>query len=134
MSKESSKAASPFFSLDDIDEILEKKKKDLPQAEATIAPKNQPVSKKKPASAAEGPSPKQERQRLGAVSASDILGFQLNEPEPAVRNHDESRVPKKFLSYYHQLIELREHVLSGLDFHTSGYASPILKGRFRRSF
>jgi RNA polymerase-binding transcription factor DksA len=119
MSKDSSKAANPFFSLDDVEEVLKKNKKERPKPEAAKAPTKKAVSKKQAVpKQPEASAAKQGRQRLGAVSASDILGFQLNEPEPVVANHDESRVPKKFLSYYRQLIELRKHVLSGLDFHT----------------
>ena len=118
MSKEtSSKNSQPFFSLDDVDEILRKAQKE-PAGQSDVSGEKAASPSKTEAKKTLVEEPKQEQQRLGAVSAADILGFNLAEPEPRPKNHDESRVPKKFLSYYRLLIELREHVLNGLDYHT----------------
>jgi RNA polymerase-binding transcription factor DksA len=118
MSKETpSKHPQPFFSLDDVDEILKRNQTrstsgDKPSEKKALAGAK-PDTKK--ALAAE---PKPSGQRLGAVSAADILGFSLNEPDPLPKKIEDERVPKKFLSFYRQLVELREHVVSGLAFHT----------------
>lgn len=117
MSKESSsKSSQPFFSLDDVDEILKKTVKETANPESagdSSSAKSKPGVKK---AVVEEPKPVQ--QRLGAVSAADILGFNLAEPEPKPQKHDEKNIPRKFLPYYRLLIELREHVLNGLDYHT----------------
>ena len=117
MSKESSsKSSQPFFSLDDVDEILKKTVKETANPEA--ADDSSSLKSKSGVKKAVVEEPKHVQQRLSAVSAADILGFNLSEPEPKPKNHSEANVPKKFLSYYRLLIELREHVLSGLDYHT----------------
>lgn len=58
---------------------------------------------------------KQENRVLGAASISDILGYN---PNAGPKKEDENEVPPKFAKYYKLLLELREHVLSGLDIHT----------------
>ncbi len=120
MSKDSNlKSSQPFFSIDEVDEILKKKaKEEKKQKKAVVASKPaKKVAKAEVKTAVEEPKPA--TQRLGAVSAADILGFNLSEPEsPPIKQYDETQVPKKWLSFFRQLIELREHVTSGLDFHT----------------
>lgn len=118
MSKDSSlKNSQPFFSLDDVEEILEKTKKENSK-QKTVLEKKASVQIKPEARKVVVEETKQAQQRLGAVSAADILGFNLTEPEPRPKKLNEERVPKKFLSYYRLLIDLREHVLNGLDYHT----------------
>ena len=119
MSKDSSsKKDQNFFSLDDVDEILKRNKSNQAVAEEPslkkTAPKKNAVEQK--ITTTESPAPT--KQRLGAVSAADILGFSIDEPEIKVEKYDINQVPKKWLPYYKLLIELRDHVLSGLDFHT----------------
>lgn len=60
------------------------------------------------------PPPKQ--QKFGAASLADILGYN---PAANEQPQDESAtIPKKHLRYYKLLIELRDHVKSGLAIHT----------------
>lgn len=58
---------------------------------------------------------KQESRVLGAASISDILGYN---PNAGPKKEDASDVPPKFARYYELLLELRQHVVSGLDTHT----------------
>lgn len=58
---------------------------------------------------------KQETRVLGAASLSDILGYN---PAAGPKKEDDSDIPPKFARYYKLLLELREHVVSGLDIHT----------------
>src|SRR5690606_25132609 len=51
-----------------------------------------------------------------AASITDILGFN---PAQQKARQTEENVPKKWLRYYKALVELREHVRSGLDMHTA---------------
>jgi len=122
MSKEAnSKNQQPFFSLDDVDEIL---KRGTSTPQAVVEPPADSTSTKKTAvtpAKAEPKKPQSQvvpKQRLGAASAMDILGFNIDAPEIPVNKYDENQVPKKWLSYFKLLIELRDHVLSGLDYHT----------------
>ncbi len=120
MSKDAnSKKDQAFFSLDDVDEILKRNKTSQAVAEPpkeTPTPKK--VTKAEPKAPVAAPTPKPQQQRLGAVSAADILGFSIDTPEIRVEKYDEEKVPKKWLSYYRQLIDLRDHVLNGLNYHT----------------
>ena len=63
---------------------------------------------------------KTKSRKLGAASIADILGFNPAKKgaEPVNDRHDPNKVPKKFQKYYNMLIELRDHVRSGLDLHT----------------
>ena len=63
---------------------------------------------------------KTKNRKVGAASLTDILGF-----NPAQKGKKKSedlepsaKVPKKFQKYYSMLLDLREHVQSGLDLHT----------------
>lgn len=121
MSKDSSsKKEQNFFSLDDVEEILKRNKAsqavEKAPAKKKAAPKKVAAAASKKEVATETPA---QSQRLSAVSAADILGFSIDEPEIKVEKYDTSRVPKKWLPYYRLLIDLRDHVLSGLDFHTA---------------
>lgn len=123
MSKEAnSKNQQPFFTLDDVEEILKRNKTGQQSSEAserkTVTPKKQTAGAPKSSATAVAEPPKPVQQRLGAASAADILGFSIDEPEIRIDKYDESRVPKKWLPYFRLLMELREHVVSGLDFHT----------------
>lgn len=121
MSKDSNtKKEQNFFSLDDIDDILKKNQENQAVADAAkpkkkAAPKK--IAKPAPGKAVESVAA-QPKQRLGAVSAADILGFSIDEPKIVVEKHDSNEVPKKWMPYYRLLIELRDHVLNGLNYHT----------------
>jgi RNA polymerase-binding transcription factor DksA len=58
---------------------------------------------------------KQETRVLGAASLSDILGYN---PAAGPKKENADDIPPKFIRYYKLLLELREHVVSGLDIHT----------------
>jgi RNA polymerase-binding transcription factor DksA len=59
--------------------------------------------------------PKIEQRSYGAASLADILGYNPVSSERPV--DDESKIDKKFLRYYKLLVELRDHVNSGLQTH-----------------
>lgn len=116
------------FSLADVQELLKAKetvgteapRKQQPPAEKiqrkpalTRVVTKQPVKEayKEPAS--------QPKRVLGAASLADILGFNPKEKKSKPRAAlDEERVPKHLLIYYKSLIELRDHVLEGLEMHS----------------
>lgn len=117
MSKDNSlKDSQSFFSIADVDEIL-KKTKPVETELKTVDRKKTTKPKVEANKVIEQPKPQQ--QHLGAVSAADILGFSLSEPEPRPKKQDDVIVPKKFLAYYRLLVGLREHVLNGLNYHTN---------------
>lgn len=115
------------FSLADVQELLKTKepvgaeipKKQPPveklpkKAEIRRVVTKQPVREeyKEPAS--------QPKRFLGAASLADILGFNPKETKNKPREVlEEEKVPKHLLKYYKSLVELREHVLEGLEMHS----------------
>lgn len=58
---------------------------------------------------------KQENRVLGAASISDILGYN---PNSGPKREEKDDIPAKYQRYYKLLVELRNHVLTGLDTHT----------------
>lgn len=117
-----SKKNTPIvFSLEDVREALKKKQEDEPESKT-----DNKVEKKKAQPAVNKVSKTlpviDEPQRadhsvLGAASISDILGF--NPQAKANLQQDQHKnVPRKYMKYYKLLVELREHVLAGLDLHT----------------
>jgi RNA polymerase-binding transcription factor DksA len=117
MSKEPS-VKHPFFSLDDVDEAIKRSQRGKTDTTAKTSGAPAAVISKSDTKKIITEEIKRPQQRLGAVSVADILGFNLDEPDPLPKRLEDEKVPKKFLSYYRQLIELREHVLGGLAFHT----------------
>ena len=61
--------------------------------------------------------PPMEHRRLGAASLTDILGYnpQAKSGSTAARP---GKVPRKYIRFYRKLVDLRDHVKSGLDLHT----------------
>ena len=118
MSKEI-KASQPYFSLDDVEEILKRQKSDakakMAQAAAEAETRKNELKQDRTANPAEADLPSQ--QKLEAASMADILGFDPGEQSLPSFDRDIESVPKKFQSYYKQLIELRKQVLNGLDLH-----------------
>lgn len=105
-----------LFTLDEVRQIIEKKKTE----EQTITAEKSPVA---PSAVAKKEIkdidlPKQKSVH-GAASVADILGF-----NPAQRKDqklvaiDESQIPPKWKKYYKLLTDMRDHVVSGLDLHT----------------
>ena len=110
------------FSLEEVRDVLKYR-----QTETETITK----SKRKKATSAktkEAPKRKEEAtlkrktksRKLGAASIADILGFNPTKKGTKQVNdrHDPNKVPKKFQKYYNMLLELRDHVSSGLDLHT----------------
>jgi RNA polymerase-binding transcription factor DksA len=120
------KALRPVaFTLDEVKEIAKANEK-RPAAAAPVgsapAKKAAPAAKSAEARPAAKhvavPEPKKEPPRvLGAASLADILGFNPNAGAKPEHN-DESKIDKKFIKFYRLLLDLREHVQSGLSLHT----------------
>ncbi len=110
------------FSLEEVRDILKYRQ---PETETITKSKGK---KSTSAKTKEAPKRKEEvtlkrktkSRKLGAASIADILGFNPAKKgaEPVNDRHDPNKVPKKFQKYYNMLIELRDHVRSGLDLHT----------------
>lgn len=99
------------FTLDDVRGELARS---TTPKESTAARKGRPAPEAPPAPKAVV-APKIEKRHYGAASLADILGYNPTVDErPA---DEESRIDKKFLRYYRQLVELRDHVNSGLQLH-----------------
>ena len=121
-----SKKQTPIvFSLEDVREVLKKNQKDknLEQKSVTVAdvaPAKAKISAQRPPARKKAVKlePKAEKHRvLGAASVADILGFN---PKQKLLSSDNvtKNIPKKHLKYYRKLVDLREHVLSGLTLHS----------------
>ena len=103
-------AASAGFSLEDALSVAKTRKDDA----ADVAKKK--AAKEKARKAVEEAEQQAEARVLGAASLSDILGF---DPMVSVASPVETRpVPAKLKKFYNLLIELRDHVKSGLSMHT----------------
>lgn len=97
------------FSLEEVHGILEKRK--------TETPKETEAQKAKKKALKQTSKDSGKKRVLGPASLTDILGFNPKNAKDR-KSLDESRVPKKLLPYYRNLIQLRDHVLEGLDLHT----------------
>ncbi len=112
--KPKAKVAPVVFTMDDVNEVLATRKEEKPSD-----------TKKKQADPAEAGRPAKktlvddvvvEHRNHSAASIADILGF--NPAERKARQTEEN-VPRKWIRYYRALIELRDHVRSGLDMHAA---------------
>lgn len=118
------------FSLADVQELLKSKesvgntptdlsKKLPPVAKVVKKPELRRVVTKKPVQEAYKEPASQPKRVLGAASLADILGFNPKETKNKPREViEEEKVPKHLLKYYKSLVELREHVLEGLEMHS----------------
>jgi RNA polymerase-binding transcription factor DksA len=61
------------------------------------------------------PAAKVEQRHFGAASLADILGY--NPVKQEKPEDEEASIDKKFIRYYKLLVELRDHVKSGLETH-----------------
>ncbi len=103
-------AATAGFSLEDALSVAKTRKSE----EAEVAKKK--AAKEKALKAVEEAEQKAEARVLGAASLSDILGL---DPMVSTNTPVENRpVPAKLKKFYNLLIELRDHVKSGLNMHT----------------
>lgn len=110
------KAGPSNFTLEDVDNLLLKKRKDSTRKSGTAA-KGAP---KKAATVETGKEIKMEKRNLGAASINDILGIPSGvDYNQADHLNEESKVPKKWLKYYQALVELRDHVNEELQLHAS---------------
>jgi len=101
---------SAGFSLEDALSIANSRKVE----DDAIAKKK--AAKEKAQKEVEEAEQKAEARVLGAASLSDILGF---DPTSSAESPIETRkVPKKLQPFYDLLIELRDHVKTGLSMHT----------------
>ena len=121
-----SKKQTPIvFSLEDVREVLKKNQEDKNLEKksitlADVAPAKVKISAKRPPARKKAVKlgPKAEKHRvLGAASVADILGFNPKQKQLS-RDNDTKNIPKKHLKYFRKLVELREHVLSGLTLHS----------------
>jgi RNA polymerase-binding transcription factor DksA len=111
------------FSLEDVREALKKSQSEPREDEQTPKPVFSPAKNKAGKSAGSARKvindiiDKPEHRILGAASVADILGF-----NPAAQDKQSSSkglsIPRKYAHYHKLLIELRDHVKSGLDLHT----------------
>lgn len=128
--KEKKQKHTPIvFSLDDVQDFLKasKTKKETPANLGTQAASTHSLSKNHKATAVPD-APEIKKRVLGAASLSDILGFNpVDKNSKPITYLDESQVEKKDLKYYKALIELREHVKTGLDMHAKETLKRSLK-------
>ncbi len=102
--------ASAGFSLEDALSIANSRKVE----DDAIAKKK--AAKEKAQKEVDEAEQKAEARVLGAASLSDILGFDpMGSTETPIENR---KVPKKHQPFYDLLIELRDHVKTGLSMHT----------------
>jgi len=103
-------AASAGFSLEDALSVASKRKTEKNDiAAAKIA------EREKAQKAIEEAEKKAKARVLGAASLSDILGY--NPAKPTAAPHQGKIVPKKYEKFYKLLMELRNHVATGLNAH-----------------
>ena len=100
-----------IFTLDDVVEILKKRKKETESIQE---------EKLKQASKAKGkPKPVVSLQSSGkrffeAASVADILGMK---PKENIHSSSIEKIPKKFQEHYRSLVEMRDHINSYLETH-----------------
>lgn len=102
-------ASASGFSLDEALAIASTRSEEEAKNNADIE------AKERARKALEEAEAKKEKQRFGAASLADILGY--NPAAPAPKKRDEKEVPAKFKKFYTLLIELRDHVKHGLNTH-----------------
>jgi RNA polymerase-binding transcription factor DksA len=110
VTKKKAASASAGFSLEDAISVAKKRSNDDEAVAKKIA------AKEKAQQAVEEAEQKTEKRVLGAASLFDILGF---DPVATTTTPVETRpVAKKFKKFYELLVNLRDHVKSGLNLHT----------------
>lgn len=114
-----------LFTLDDVRQIIDKKK-----GEETLVPEivKTPVASVQPAQLSPHANSKKtvaivdvpaKKSVHGAASVLDILGFNPNKrKEQKLVTINEEDVPVKWKKFYKQLIEMRNHLINGLQLHT----------------
>lgn len=102
------------FTLEDVRAVLVEKEKDKSTVNSTV---EKPVMNDSPAKTVIFDDIPIQNTRHSAATLADILGFSPGTPSPNRR--DESMVPQKWLSYYHSLVELRDHLRESLGMHAN---------------
>lgn len=107
-----------LFTLEDVRDILETKK--ATEKEEKQVFEQDVANKKKQNTLTEQEAQAIEKRVLGAASLADILGYNPNakKKKPNHQEDEAQRVPEKFKKYYKALIQLRAHVMAGLEVHT----------------
>lgn len=108
--KAGASSSSNGFSLDDALAIASKRNEEEDKKSADLAAKE---NARKAILEAEA---KAEKRSLGAASLADILGY--NPSAPKEKPRDEKQIPANYRKFYDLLVELRNHVKSGLSMHT----------------
>lgn len=105
-----------MFTLNDVQEIIEKRKKDTENLEPTTTTPKKTATKTATQIVEDKPAKSSVHK---AASIADILGFNPQEKaDKAYIEYDESQVPSKWKSNFKALIELRDAVRDGLELHT----------------
>lgn len=113
------KATPIVFSLQDVKDLLKAKEVQKITSTKVSSETGKPQPKATERKATIPTADK--RQVLGAALLSDVLGFNPKDAKskPKVQI-EESKIPKHFLKYYKELVQLRDKVKQGLDFHAEG--------------
>lgn len=121
-----SSTSTPSFTLTDVRDYLQQQKASPETAgpvkkkgKATKGAAKKTARKGTTAAAASTPAKPRKSQSFGAASVADLLGFDpTQKDETAIKDRDESEVPRKFLTYFRSLLQLHEEVLEGLHRHS----------------
>jgi RNA polymerase-binding transcription factor DksA len=105
------RGAAKAFTLEDVLGEIERSSKTRKTSSKSSATENKVVAPKKVL-----PEPKPKQQKYGAASLADILGYNPTKNEKPVDEIEQ--IPKKYLRFYKLLIQLRDHVNSGLTLHS----------------
>lgn len=108
-----SKNTPIMFTMEDVAEILEKRKD---SAAETQSPANSTTTVKKSVKTDVNEPAEPVHRNHAPASLADILGFN---PAEKKKMRDETDVPKKWLKNYKILLELRDHVSTGLAIHSA---------------
>lgn len=100
------------FTMEDVAEILNKRKGDADADPAKPAKAAKKAVQVKPVIENSGP----EHRNHAAASLADILGF--DPTVPAASRPRKGEVPAKWQKYYDALIDMREHLREGLELHS----------------
>lgn len=104
-----------LFTLEDVQQILEKKK----QEGETEVPESKTTTVKQTKKSIDEASLPAKKSVHGAASVSDILGFNPKAiKEQKIADIEDSQVPAKWKKYYKELRAMREQLINGLDLHT----------------
>jgi len=122
--RSSSRSGPGVFTIEDVREILaQAQKEDSGNEKATVKKATKKGSSAQKKTEAKVPAkvdelPSRPPQTFGAVSMADILGFNPLADDREHQKNDETAIPKKFLPYYRQLMQMRAQVSDQIDRHS----------------